>query len=403
MLFPVHLSIASAPVIMSQQPKISPQAALERLFTAPEIERQWFADSFLSQVPVSPEQIIRDLQNQLGPFQSLQSEGEGYRVVFERGSLAALIRLDETEKISSLWFHDIRSNAIALPDAIEQFQALPGQVSLLVVETTETPTGSGIELASLNADQPMAVGSTFKLAILAALHQEIQAGRYSWADVVALEPQDKSLPSGILQDWFDGALLTVQTLATLMISQSDNTATDLLIRWVGREKVEEFAPRNRPFLTTREAFVLKAAPNASLLTRYRAGNETERRQLLSELVQVSLPEVTSLSDRPTALDVEWFFTARELCSLIGQVSDLPLTRVNPGISPAGWSQVAYKGGSEPGVLNLTNELVSQTGKRYCVSATWNDADAPLDENHFFTLYSSMVSGLQDAGLQDANR
>ena len=41
-----------------------------------------------------------------------------------------------------------------------------------------------------------------------------------------------------MQDWPPGAAVTVETLATLMISVSDNTATDTLIRLVGRERVE---------------------------------------------------------------------------------------------------------------------------------------------------------------------
>jgi hypothetical protein len=48
-----------------------------------------------------------------------------------------------------------------------------------------------------------------------------------------------------------------------MISVSDNTAADALLSIAGRENVEKFAPRNRPFLSTREAFILKAVPNAA--------------------------------------------------------------------------------------------------------------------------------------------
>ncbi|MFL9455456.1 serine hydrolase [Tolypothrix bouteillei VB521301_2] len=49
----------------------------------------------------------------------------------------------------------------------------------------------------------------------------------AWKDVVQLQPSEKSLPSGMLHTWPDGSYLTVQTLASLMISLSDNTATDI--------------------------------------------------------------------------------------------------------------------------------------------------------------------------------
>lgn len=115
-----------------------------------------------------------------------------------------------------------------------------------------------------------------------------------------------------------------------MISQSDNTATDVLIRLVGRESVEAIAPGNRPFLTTREAFVLKAAQNTDLLERYCSGIELERRQLVAKLAQRPFPSATEFSSNPIAPGVEWFFTNRELCDLMSQVVDLPLMSVNSG-------------------------------------------------------------------------
>jgi beta-lactamase class A len=392
----IPVSLPTSPTPAMAQAQTSPQAALERLFAAPTLQREWFTEEFLSQIPVPPEQVIHDLQTNLGAFRSVEPAGESYRVVFERGSLSALIVLNASGQITGLLFQDIRPNAIALSDAIEQLRALPGQVNLLVTETKGAATA---DLAALNADQPLAIGSTFKLAILAALRQEIAAGRHSWDEVVALQPQDRSLPSGFLQTWFDGALLTIETLATLMISQSDNTATDALIHLMGREPIEALIPRNRPLLTTRELFVLKAAANAELLSQYRSGSEAQRRQLLPELAEAPLPSAIEFTERPVALDVEWFLTPREACGLMNQVADLPLMSVNPGgglVSPADWARIAFKGGSEPGVLNLTTELVSHQGTHYCVSATWNNPEAALDENQFFTLYSSMIAGLQSA-------
>lgn len=368
---------------------LSPQAALERLWTAPQVESEWFAASFLQQIPVAPEQILQDLKTNLGALQSVQPEGEGYRVRCERGSLRALIVLNPQGQITGLLFQEMQSNALTVADAIQQLQALPGQTSLLV-------RAGDTELAAWNADQPLAVGSTFKLAVLAALRQQIEAGQGSWAEVMALQPQDKSLPSGFLQTWFDGARLTLETLATLMISQSDNTATDVLIRRVGREAVEALAAGNRPFLTTREAFVLKSAQNSALLQRYREGDEGQRRSLLPELAALPLPSPAEFSGNPIAPEVEWFFSTRELCDLMDRVADLPLMSVNPGgglVNPQDWARISFKGGSEPGVLNLTTALVGKDGTPYCVSATWNNPEAALDEGRFFALYGGLVAGL----------
>ncbi len=92
--------------------------------------------------------------------------------------------------------------------------------------------------------------------------------------------------------------------------------------------------------------------------------------------------------------MEWFFTAEELCELIEQVADLPLMNINPGVANAqNWQRVAFKGGSEPGVINMTTWLQGKNGKNYCVVATWNNSDASLEESKFMALYSGVVAQL----------
>jgi hypothetical protein len=76
-----------------------------------------------------------------------------------------------------------------------------------------------------------------------------------------------------------------------------------------------------------------------------------------------------------------------------KVSDLPLMSINAGVAlPTEWDRVAYKGGSEPGVLNFTTE-VEKGGKHHCVVATWN-AKGRLDEMRFVTMYRQVLSSLK---------
>jgi hypothetical protein len=98
---------------------------------------------------------------------------------------------------------------------------------------------------------------------------------------------------------------------------------------------------------------------------------------------------------PVAIDVEWFFSTRELCDLMRRVQALPMMSLNPGLAnPADWQRVAFKGGSEPGVLNLTTWLLGRDGRQFCVSATWNNPQARLDESQFFLLYTSLLGTLK---------
>ena len=235
---------------------------------------------------------------------------------------------------------------------------------------------------------------------MAELREQIEAGRNQWDEVVKLKDEWKSLPSGFLQSWPEGSALTLESLAMLMISQSDNTATDHVLNVVGRAAVEARlaakANRNRPFLTTREAFVLKDPANRSVLRRWRRSDE--KRSLISALAALPLPAVSIFNEGPQAIDVEWFFTARELCVAMDAVADLPLMSVNPGLVDAdSWQKVAFKGGSEPGVENFTTYLMeTDLSEPLCIPATWNNTGG-IDELQFSTLYRSLIESLRVDG------
>jgi beta-lactamase class A len=110
----------------------------------------------------------------------------------------------------------------SLEETLGSLDELPGSVSYLIRKNGET-------IAARNPDTALAVGSTFKLAVLRALRDRIENGGLSWDHTVSLKKEWRSLPTGILQDWPSGSSVTLQTLATLMISVSDNTAADALI------------------------------------------------------------------------------------------------------------------------------------------------------------------------------
>ncbi|MEM8637383.1 MAG: serine hydrolase [Cyanobacteria bacterium P01_G01_bin.54] len=355
--------------------------ALERLFEQP-LETSWFSPTFLQAVPAAQiEQLLGQIQQDLGAYQGVQDLGEGrYRVAFERGTIEAQVDLNATGQFIGLRF---RPAGLSPAEAAQAVQDLPGEVSLLIQQDGEV-------LTQFQSDRPLAVGSAFKLAVLAALQQQIEDGQIAWDQVVPLNPNWKSLPSGLLQDWPDNAPLTIQTLATLMISLSDNTATDALMAAVGQESLQAFRGQNQPLLSTQQAFKLKNPENADLLRQYRAG---EREAAVAQLDDRPLPTVELFAADAIAPDVEWFFSAQELCQLMAQVEDLPLMQVNPGLaSPQQWSQIAFKGGSEPGVLNFTTTLQDGNRQRYCVVMTVNAAQA-LPENELALLYERIIEGL----------
>lgn len=387
--FVIVFSLAFVLAVPASADTVTPQAALERLFTSATIDPDWFAASFTAQVSVTQvEALIAQFKSQLGAYQGVHPLADHFSTEFEKASLPTYIVLDGTGRITGLLFKNPIPKSKDVGAVVDQLKALPGKVSILVLQ-------NGSDRVAYHANDALAVGSAFKLAVLSALKKQIDGKRRFWKEIVVLRPQWKSLPSGVLQSWPDNSPLTVATAATLMISQSDNTAADIVLLTIGRSAVQAESPkRNLPFLTTRAAFQLKDPANAALLAKWRSRDELDRRGVLGSLQSRPLPDVKIFTGAPLDLDVEWFFSARELCAFMTEVGMLPLMSVNPGVAdPTQWAHVAYKGGSEPGVLNLTTQLTSKSGKTYCVSATWNDTKA-LNEQQFELLYSQLLSNLE---------
>jgi hypothetical protein len=263
-------------------------------------------------------------------------------------------------------------------------------------------------LAGHDEDRVLAIGSTFKLYVLGALAEEVAAGRASWDEPLAIREEWKSLPSGRMQLEEAGKTFPISRHAELMISISDNTAADHLLRRVGRERVEAFTnalndntARNTPFLATRELFVLKLHNNPGEVLAYMNAGAAERREMLDEGVFAGLaPDLTRVGewDKPRHIDtLEWFASAKDCCRAMARLRELeglpgmePMgkaMRLNPGLAldRKRWSKVAFKGGSEPGVLNMTWLLERSDGKWYVMSVGWNNPSDVLDEKPFYEL------------------
>ncbi len=241
-----------------------------------------------------------------------------------------------------------------------------------------------------------AIASAFKLYVLAAVARAVNEDRLTWDTVVALDR--KSLPSGIMQDWPDGSPVTIHTLATLMISRRDNTAADLLIETLGRDVIaaelrasgHSQPSLTLPFLKTVENFVLKSTgPGAA----YAAADDAGQARLLDDLSAASVDRAkineVFAANVPILIEtVEWFASMddqrRLLQVLTGpeQEAARAIMAVNPALPVpvrSHWSYVGYKGGSEPGVLDLTWLLRDRAGTWHMLAMSWNDPARPLDE------------------------
>jgi beta-lactamase class A len=82
---------------------------------------------------------------------------------------------------------------------------------------------------ALDADTPVPTASVIKLTLLYEAMEEIRAGKAHWDEKLTLKAGDGVNGSGVLY-FFDTPLtLTLKDVATMMVIQSDNTATNLMI------------------------------------------------------------------------------------------------------------------------------------------------------------------------------
>jgi hypothetical protein len=209
-----------------------------------------------------------------------------------------------------------------------------------------------------------------------------------------LEKRYKSLPSGVLQDWPNNSPLTVHTLATKMISISDNTAADQLLFYAGRDEVERrlatFGMKdpaaNQPFLSTRELFRLKSS--AALRQEFLAADVAGRRKLLALIDEMPQLKQADLEwNGPIDVDrIEWLASAADMCRLLawldahGGDTAHAIMAVSTGkvLPDSRLAYVGYKGGSEAGVLSMNWLVHARDGRRYAMSSIWNNSRDEVD-------------------------
>ena len=301
----------------------------------------------------------------------------------------------EPHLVVGLWFGPPVPRLKSWTALVARLAKLPGDVSFQALQL-----GAGKPVAEHRPRHVLGIGSAFKLYVLATMADQ----HTPWEQVMRLEDRHKSLPSGVLSDWPAGSPLTVHTLATEMISISDNTAADHLLALVGRTEVErrlasfgmEDPAANQPFLNMREFFRLKS--DAALRKEFLAADRQGRRKLLAGMADLPRLKADDLHwNGPTDIDrIEWLASAANLCRLLawldahGGETALAIMAVNPGKAmPAKrFAYVGYKGGSESGVLSMNWLLHARDGRHVALSAIWNNKAQDVDLGEFMGLMSA---------------
>ena len=371
-----------------------------------------FAESFLAQVPVEQfAAISQQLTGQFGAIVGVDTVNQtgpnaaNITLRFEKALASGPMTLEAAApyKVDGILLNDIKPINDGVDSITADIAALSGSKAAWFGPLDGDPI-----FTYGDAAQPFALGSTFKLYVLAALSRAVTEGRLSWDQVVPLDA--KSYPSGIMQNWPDGAPVTLHTAATLMISISDNTATDLVMRAVGRDAIEaemrasghSDPAASFPFLSTREMFVLKSGEQGAA---YAAADEAERRAMLVALDLNGVPDekvmATFSGGAPVLVeDIEWYASMADQRALMRVLAALPdatareIMAVSTALGEdeeAAWDYVGYKGGSEPGVLNLSWLLRDKAGRWHMLAISQLDPASEVDTSTLLMLAKRVLA------------
>lgn len=254
------------------------------------------------------------------------------------------------------------------------------------------------EVLSHQPERAFSVASLYKLYILGAL---VRAAR--WEELLRLSEATRSFPTGLLHHWPEGCSLSAHSLATLMISLSDNTAAEVLLQHLGKTAVEEMVGEMghsnpgllRPLLSSLDHLRLKSEPSSQRCANYLAQDDQGRRAFLAELAQMPRQNI-GIPSAPAELEVGWWAAPADLCRalawLSGSSQAKEILQVNPGVPVhrGRWNSFAFKGGSEPGVLAAGWLLEHWDGRIYTLAAAWNNDREVVQESRFFALMENLL-------------
>ncbi|MFK5582611.1 serine hydrolase [Serinicoccus sp. LYQ131] len=374
-----------------------------------------FAPDFLEEVPVTRLGGVLAQLRSGGPWAVTDArQGEGTArsatLVLDASEqpMVMTMALDAEHRIASLSFQPDTSGEepeltgwadldAALDGLGGQSQVVVGRVDGGACELVHT-TG-GLEPGGEAAPS----ASVVKLLVLSAVAAQVQDGELGWDQELTVTDELRSLPSGVLQDRPEGSRVTVREAAELMISISDNTATDLLIEAVGQRALRSAADaagldtvRVMPVPSTRQLFQLGWQVDPEVRTRWAEAQVPETR----EAILADLPEELELDAGAVSAprwqdDVDWLLTGGEICSLHARLQQQArdeaaapvrdILAVNPGVTtgePA--AHQAFKGGSAPGVLALSFYVEDEAGRGQ-VLVVQTRSPEPVDELRAVTL------------------
>lgn len=118
-------------------------------------------------------------------------------------------------------------------EILRRLEQLPGKISFLY---KNLETG---ERVGYKEQEPLMAASVIKLFVMTAVFERLERGDFSEEQVFSIKKEECVPSCGALTYLHDGIQVTAMDLVTLMIIFSDNTATNVLIDFLGIEEIND--------------------------------------------------------------------------------------------------------------------------------------------------------------------
>ena len=226
------------------------------------------------------------------------------------------------------------------------------------IERIERDCGGEISLAARNlqtgwtaeyhADRKVKTASVIKLPLLVHLALCVSEGRLDWNETLELTDAEKVGGAGVLSGMTAGLKLSLRDLAYLMIAISDNTATNMLIEFLGVTPVNE---RMSGFGLTETRLLRKSySPDTPQSAIYGMGVTTPN-EMLRLLILLYENQIGSFRAKEEIMDLLFQQQIRD--------------RI-PRYLPADWRYLGKTGGVD-GVRNDVGLVIAPDGQKFAMS------------------------------------
>ncbi len=275
---------------------------------------------------------------------------------------AGLIDLLGNSAFTSVQY--VEDTTLTLPQAVTKFTTLAAQTGIFVGRINSA--NQCVSLDSRNQNSLFNTASIFKTWVLGGVARAVQYEQLAGTNSVLLDGT-KNVAGSVLTSAPNGTAFNVNDLTTLMMGNSDNTATDIMHGLAGRGLVDQiFTDFNMaqpnlmtPLLGISETFHLVANVSAPNRQAYLSGTESFQQNFLqTDLIPRGRFTGGAISDTTQLNTATWKATPVDICNAFAALRRFPekstslrlidrafgAQAAQPFVRNA-WNRVWYKGGS----------------------------------------------------------